>query len=55
MSTEEITSIRERLARIETTVESIKACIDKHRPGYVVIPVTVVVAAIELISRFFGV
>lgn len=56
----EIVSIRERLARIETTLDMIKKSLEctakGASPGSIVLPVTVVVAAIELakevVTRF---
>lgn len=64
----EIVAVRERLARVEATMEQIQATLKQiqasmacaaspRRPGEVVIPVTLLVAGIELakalIERFF--
>lgn len=58
MSNDEITGIRERLARIEATLEHISYRIDQPaaRPtaGSVVLPVAVVVAVIELLTNLVG-
>lgn len=54
---EEITEIRERLARIETTLASLNNCVRKEAGAHnIVIPVAAVVALAEvaklLIERF---
>lgn len=54
---EEITDIRERLARIETTLASLNNCVRKETGGHnIVIPVAAVVAVAEvariLLERF---
>lgn len=47
---EEITAIRERLARIETKIEAIQHKICDKKNGNIVIPVAVVVAIAEVLT-----
>lgn len=57
MSNEEIVSIRERLVRIETTLEHVAGIIEDiqtRRRGSIVLPIAIVVALVEAATNIVG-
>ena len=57
MSNEEIVSIRERLVRIETTLEHVADVIEDlqtRRRGSIVLPIAIVVALVEAATNIIG-